>query len=50
MCGWSSRWSAGIRHVWLVISVGGRNQGCVGGHLGGRQESELCVDVHLCGR
>ena len=41
MCGWSSRRSVGIRRVWLVISVGGRNEVCVVGHLGGRQVS--CV-------
>ena len=38
MCGWSSRLSAGIRRVRVVILVGGRNQACVGGHLGRQQE------------
>ena len=50
MSGWSSRWSAGIRRVWVIILLGGRNQACVGGHLGGQHESGLCVCGHLGGR
>ena len=42
VCGWSSRRSVGIRCVWVVISVDGRNQACLVGHLGGRQESGVC--------
>ena len=34
----------------MVITAVGRNQACVGGHLGGRQESGQCVDGHLGGR
>ena len=29
VCRRSFRWSAGIRCLWVVISVVGRNQGCV---------------------
>ena len=36
--------------VWMVITVVGRNQACVGVHLGGRQESGLCVDGYHCGQ
>ena len=38
----SSWWSAGIRRVWVVISVVGRNPTCAGGHSGGQQESGVC--------
>ena len=42
-CVWVvSRQSAGIRRVWVVISVVGRNPTCAGGYSGGRQKSGVC--------
>ena len=44
MCGWSSRWVAGIRAVVDSHLCSRQESGlCVNSHLGGRQESGLCT-------